>query len=362
MKTNEFKQRVDHSLSALKWEEADARRVRNAVNAEEKKRKKGSFTFVLIAAVMLLGMAALAERIFFPDFFDKAFGKGVSGQEACDVEYGAGEGGLVKTVHYPLMERVEVDAEKAQALLGGYILGEGGTLSIDGYTFTLENAVLDQNGVGVLLVKITNPDGHSLKRDWEEYPADRPVPAGAQVKRASGDYPYMDDRAYVAQDSFTDTEMEYVIYTVPMEPLPLMEALSLECYVLKPLGEEWDAQSQTLPIDVPARVPARTYEAEGVRVSLSPLGMRVDYDFMPESEKILQQLVIRYDDGSAYTVIGDGVVNTSVHSAEYGTWSEWIAFNRLADPERIADIVLEARALDSAEKEYTLNAVLTAKE
>lgn len=362
MKPNEFRRRADRSLSALTWDEADAGRVMQAISTEEKQVKKVSFTFVLIAAVVLLGMAALAERILFPDFFDKAFGRGVSGQEPYTVEYGAGEGGLAKTEHYPLIERVDVDAETAQALLGGYIFSEGGAVSVDGYTFTLENAVIDQNGAGVLLVKIENPNGHGLRRSWNEY-SDDVVPAHVQVSRKSGDYPYMDDQAHVALDSFTDTEMEYVIYTAPLEVLPEDETLSLECSVIRRAGEEYEVSSEMIPVAVSARVPAQEYKADGVRVSLSPLGMMIRYDFVPEREKILERLAVRFDDGSEYTVIGDDVVNTAVHSVEYGSWNEWITFNRLVDPARVTGIALEAQAQDdTGENTYTLNVVLTTQD
>ena len=65
MKNNEFQELVDQNLSGLVWDERKRQRVLHALSEEEKPVKKFSATFILIAAILCISVAALAAGLVF---------------------------------------------------------------------------------------------------------------------------------------------------------------------------------------------------------------------------------------------------------------------------------------------------------
>ena len=342
MKPEAFKERADRNLSALTWAEKDRQCVLDALDKEEPKVKKITTSFVLIAAIVLISATALAGGLL-SGFYQNVFGTGVKGQPEYTEEIRDEEGNVVKTEPHPLMERVEVDEELAEALTGPYIRTPEHSVSLGDYTVTLENVLFDRNGIGVLQVRVANPNGHGLKRSPAEYGPDESLPLTISVQRSEAEYPLLDDEAYVVEDTFTDTEMEYVIYLTPMEKWTADEKLTV-C-VDRFLGSE-DAgyEVATIPLDLEALAPAKAFTGNGLRAEVSPLGLYLTFENRPEDEIITERMAIRYADGSAFTVLDDRTVNLSLSSADWKTQDQWMAFNRLVNADQVTEIEIETTA------------------
>ncbi len=336
MKPEEFKERADRSLSALTWAEEDRQRVLDALDKEGPKVKKVTTSMILIAAIVLISATALASGLF-TGFYRNVFGTGVKGQPEYTEAIGDGDGGMVKTEPHPLMERVDVDEELAEALIGPYVWSPNRPVTLGDTTVTLENALFDRNGIGVLLVRVENPNGHGLKRSWAEYGSDESLPVTVSVRRSGAEYPLLDDAAYVVEDTFTETSMEYVIYLTPMEKWTPDEKLTF-C-VDRYLGsEEAGWESAAIPLDPDAAIPARAFAGNGFRAEVSPLGLFLTSGTPSGEETVLERMTIRCADGSAFTVLDDHTVNQSVASADWKAGDQWMAFNRLVNADQITEI------------------------
>ena len=312
---------------------------------------------VILAAALALALSITALAAYHNGFFKNVFGTGVAGQEAHDVVL-SGEGeGLDKVEHYPAIERVDVDAEQAEALVGENVIEVGETVRLGSYTFTLENMLLDENGIGALTVHVQNPDGHGIRADgkYDESKGEY-APFSLDVARESGEYRFLDMRDYLVEKSFTKTDADYVLYVTPLETLPAGEDLSLRIWLHQPEKDAQDWPEAFIPLPAENRADSRSFSAEGVSASVSPVGMLLTYDIGAGAEKVENAITIRYADGSEYMVLGDDLHNLSVHSASSDYSHHWIAFNRLADAENITEIAITGEWIgaDNAANAYDL--------
>lgn len=324
-----------------------AMKIIQADNTPRTVRRKRPGVIILAAALALvLSITALAA--YHNGFFSNVFGTGVNGQEAHDVVL-SGEGeGIDKVEHYPAVERVDVDEEKAEALVGEYVTEIGQSVKLGNYTFTLENMVLDENGIGALTVHVENPDGHGIRADGKyDEGKDEFTPFSMDVEHKSGEYRYMDSREYLVEKSFTDTQADYVIYVTPLETLPTGENLSLRIWLYQPEKEPSEWPTASIPLPTEKRAGARSFSAGGVRAEVSPVGMKLSYDIGAGAEKTENTITVRYADGSEYVVLGSDLHNLSVHSANRDFENHWIAFNRLADMDNITEIAISGYWIDN---------------
>lgn len=311
---------------------------------------------IILAAALALALSITALAAYHRGFFKNVFGTGIKGQEAHDVVLpGKGEG-LDKIEHFPAIERVDVDAEKAETLVGAYVTEIGQSVRLGSYTFTLENMVLDKNGIGALTLHVENPEGHGICNDGAvkgEHPA-----FSMDVERSGGEHRFLDSREYLVEERFTDTQADYVLYVTPMETLPAGEALSLRLQLLQPEQEASAWPAASIPLPTNQKVGTRSFSAEGVRAEVSPVGMTLRYDMGPGAEKTENAITLRYADGSEYVVLGTDLHNLSVHSVSSDYSNQWIAFNRLADMDSITEIAISGHWTDNDDTENTYELVL----
>ena len=328
-------------VSAERIKEIAMKKIQAESKAKTVRRKRPGV--IILAAALALALSITALAAYHNGFFKNVFGTGVSGQKAQDVVLpGEGEG-LDKVEHFPAIERVDVDAEKAEALVGAYVTEIGQSIKLGSYTFTLENMVLDENGIGALTVHVENPNGHGIRNGGK----DEDLPFSMDVEQGYGETRLMDSREYLVEKSFTDTQADYVIYVTPLETLPTGKKLSL-CIQLRQSekeASEWPTASIPLPAENP--VSARSFSTDGVRAEVSPVGMTLRYDIGAGAEKAENVITVRYADGSEYSVLGEDLHNLSVHSVSSDYENHWIAFNRLADMDNITEIVISGHWIDN---------------
>ena len=118
-------------------------------------------------------------------------------------------------------------------------------------------------------------------------------------------------------------------------------------------AEGGDRLQAVMEVPGVASLPAVTIadpETGEMKAVVSAIGMMVDtrylFSRLPDGSGVsgkLEQLVLEYADGSSYVVVSAEEDNT-----DYGCYdehSEWlrIVFNRLADPEQVAAVIVDGQ-------------------
>lgn len=298
---------------------------------------------LLIAAVLvsLLTVTAFAVGIH-TGFLESAFGTGVSSQEG--------------------YERVAVDTDRAEALVGEYIAEVGTTVELGDYTFTIDSALLDKNGLACIRYTVENPNGLDTKRQFYaglgEYP-----PYSISYETEQGQL--LSDETLEDETLRAKTRQTFVSYITPFAPMAADEGLIM--YIRVNLSAEVSGPAAQVRIPAEARTEALSFSGDGLRVSVSPIGVQIE---MPDAEPILppegaqadpaspvptpdistpyydldiEELRIVYTDGSEYVVFDGSSRNVSKGSANGKT--QWFLFNRLVDTDRIKALIVNGATL-----------------
>ena len=312
--------------------------------SDGKKRKKAVRRFPAAAiACMILLCVVTVYAATHTEFLKNVFGTGVEGREETSW----------KTEHYPAFERVDVDEELAEALVGEYITSVGKSVTVGSYTFTVGDVLMDENGIGAIMVHVENPEGLGLDKEAAELQT-----FGFRAATASGGF--MDDMQYLIADSLTETGATYVYYVTPFEDHLQEEEIEVSFRIQSERENVKDWPEGSITIPAMKRIPVQSFSAKGLTASVSPLGMKLSYAFDEGKEKTEKNIVILYADGTEYVVKGENISNLSVSSLsgkDYDT--VWYAFNRLADPEAMDEIHISCTYLDNAEVRKTYDLVLT---
>ena len=313
-------------------------------------KKKRIITFALAAALLLaLGVTAYAVGVH-TGFFTSVFGTGLKGREAFDVEIKDDSGNTVTTEHYPAIERVDVDEELAENLTGNYIAAVGQSVELDGFTFTIQEALLDDNGIGALTVHVSNPDGHGLKQSGHYENGERPR-FGWTVYPQGDEMHMMDMRDYILPDSFSETEADFVLYITPFTPLPSDTGLTLKIMAHKDGVNPPDWPTAELTIPAQEKLPSRDLSGDGVTARVSSVGLTLQYDIPSAQEVIDDSMELVFSDGSSYTIKGDDLVNFTVASRSPDQRTLYYCFNRLCDTEMVTELRLQSHWYAAGEQE-----------
>lgn len=306
----------------------------------------------LIAAALAVALSITAYAIGeHTGFFEQVFGDtGVQSRDAYEViaDDTKPDSGMVTV---PAYERVSVDPEAAEELIGEQVQDVDQSFTLDGVTFTAESMVIDENGVGALTYTVSNPDGFPdmsgaygetfpalMEMDEEEgYYGDGGVPLVSAWR--DGEEHFIAPHTYLDSAASTDTQIRLTAYfwiywgVEPGDELRLTmrkftynydEPLEIIGDDGQPEGTEpsIDETEEHLTFTVDDLVPAVTFTAEdGHTASVSPLGVVLDdlYD-------ALQGLRLDYADGTEYVVRGDDVDNTQfgtlIGPDAYGVYGE----------------------------------------
>lgn len=315
-------------------------------------------TFALAAALILaLGVTAYAIGVH-SGFFSSVFGTGLKGRDEFDVVITDDNGAPVKTEHYPAVERVDVDEELAENLTGDYIASVGQSVELEGYTFTIQEALLDENGVGALTVHVSNPNGHSLKQNGIYDRGERP-PFGWSVYPQGDEVHMLDMRDYILPDSFSNTEADFVLYITPFTPLPSNTGLTLQILVYKEGVNPPDWTKEELTIPAQEKLPCRELTGDGITAWVSPVGLTLRYDVPSALEVVDDSIELVFTDGSVYTIMGENLVNFTVASRSPDQRTLYYCFNRLCDAENVTEFRLQSHwyAMDNPDS-HTIVSVL----
>lgn len=246
--------------------------------------------------------------------------------------------------HYDFVNAVwrTDDTEQAVHIVEDYIYTSGQSVELMGYTYTVEEYMLDDNGMGFVRYSVENPDGIPTMNDatnggiytggdsefWFE-PDDNGITIGtAALRTVGGEGNEANVHTWVDGVVSDDTKLYFTgVFTFVDEVEGNTVEMGFSVY-----DEEWNCTSESILLDVSARMPSVEYgDSTGdVRAKLSPLGVIIyGPDFY--GAYTLDQLVINDADG-AYTVRDKEQKTEAWRTATIGPdGAERIIFRSMAD-------------------------------
>ena len=349
--------RLTYSYAVIRRQEG------KGISMQKRNNYKGIRTAVLIAAAVCVLAGAAFAVASHSEFFNSAYGNNIPSEAAKTIEITDESGKVVKTESYPAKERVAVDEEMAEELIGEYVSAVGESVTLNGYTFTVQDYVLDENGIGAVTVDVDNPEGLNIQNSYDAYAGEFSpfYMVFAWEDGSESGYSCFDDRHFIDETVTTDTHVRYVYYLVAGYNADADITLRVNIWdgtfeaVESPNGQVFPNYSETtLTIPRASYVSTKTFSCEGLTAELSPVGCVLDYGFEEFTDVVHDEFILRFADGSEYVVRDEDMSNLTV-----GLWredhTEGIAFNRLVDVENVTEIILNAYTLDDNNQRTELN-------
>ena len=323
-----------------------------------KKTYRHALRLLVIAAVITLITVTAAAIVLHTDFLRSAFGTGIDSYPAEVITEENGNQWIS-----PANERVEVDADAAEQIVGDHVISAEQTLEVCGYTITVDSYLVDDNGIGVLTYTVEHPDGVT---GFDPYHSNRD--SDIFEPKVTMDGQWIDCYSYLDQDKVTDVSVTVVMYFCPFEPIKQPRQLEFTVPYLLNAGQEDNAsedyqRSDTLLLPIESTAETMTYidSETSVAVYLSPLGMMSDFEPWKQQngldgvrkhpvhqienengelepiettvEVIPDRIVLHYADGEEYTVKGEDVLNAMVGTISQDSSIQFDVFNRLVTEE-----------------------------
>ena len=250
------------------------------------------------------------------------------------------------------------DPDTAEAALGDYVTEVDQSVTAGDYTLTVENCLIDENGVGAIAYTVACPEGLPTINTF-----DNTLPVGQYtaadesggfvltVKTASG--LTLDHYDILNAAETTDTVLHGVYYFQPMtrEAGGVLGADDTLCVALNAQGPDGMTQECQDAIEISAarRAPSVELACGDLTARLSPLSLVIDPPESleePWSGASSRDRIVRYRDGSEYILERSGEEEAEQNVISRGvngyTWTDMTIFNRFVDTAAVADITVTA--------------------
>lgn len=260
----------------------------------------------------------------------------------------------------PDQERVASDSELTAKTIGDYVSDVEATVELGDYTFTFEEFLVDENGIGTLSFVISNPNG---VKGWYEAGYGQVCftlgeEEGAELvepsfwKYTDGTYTgFYDHKLLYRSDISTETEMHLIAYVGSFCTFEKGDTITMRLRLgVQDEDGRWVPDDEVTEVDfVPEDfIPALTLaDADGNQASISAVGLSME---IPDETAYLSECVIRFADGTEYVVKSDDDnADNSVLWYQYGGTLDSddeipksnFAFNRLVDTEEVVSVTLK---------------------
>lgn len=324
--------------------------------SNKRNRMKRS-TLALIAAILAMTLFAgtvFAYGLSHSELFQSIFGTGVSGNEDDRTYYSA----LGVEEKFPLNERVEVDEETAEQLVGEYIVPLDKEFSYAECTYTLHYALMDTNGVGYVTYTMSwTPELDNVIKHYSPSMVgiDPQYISNSEWVGTSEPYITVDDNqlsSYLLINENLSTENSAYLICAFTVNKPIHAGMDI---VLNFDCRDDDSKSIRLRLSTDNLIPSVTFTNKHKQhsISLSPIGMAIKCIDHEESSCNLREIMIHYPDGSyivrshsqnILNIITSTVWCVSVdydteQAPNYQTVS--YMFNRLVVPDEVIAITLD---------------------
>lgn len=246
-----------------------------------------------------------------------------------------------QVLNLPRMERVAIDAETMQRLVGDYLSTVDAVMEVDGSTFSLQTFLIDENGSGFLTYTVSNPNGVAYRDvGYGKVNMDKEPVLFAGGTDSSH---YMDTEVYLDTAASTGTELHLVAYFSDFGSWHKGDDLVFA--IAGQSGGDWGG---TISITPRTYLPAVTFTAEsGDTVAVSALGIR-----MPNpaavgdavTDAVTDELVLHMADGTQYVVqseqdnILNWVVGLGISDEAYHIIGSAYSFNRVVDVDAVTSV------------------------
>ena len=246
-----------------------------------------------------------------------------------------------QVLNLPRMERVAVDAETMQRLVGDYLSTVDAAVEADGYTISLKTFLIDENGSGFMTYTLSNPAGVSYD-DFGYGQVGTPMAPILYIGEVGGHA--MDTAIYLDADASTDTELHLVMYFSDFGNWQKGDEL------LFSVRNGSEAERRVISITPQAYLPAATFTAEsGDTAAVSALGIRMHTPAAAADtvmDVVLDELVLHMADGSQYVVqseegnIMNWVVGLCIADEDYHIIGNAFSFNRVVDVDAVTSVTV----------------------
>ena len=304
---------------------------------------------VTLIITLTLATVAYATNAFgVRDFINTAFGTGIGNVEGMTVDKPGGS-----SYELPAAEREDVDNETAQGIIGGYVESSNTTVSANGFTFTVLDYVMDENGLAVITYTLENPDGiNGILHDagvpgvyYDDEKAAKPEDmrlTEPMFTTTSGKM--LDSGTYIDRSLSSDTKATLVVYITPFNPIAAGEGIVMNITGYE--NREYNNSLATVNLPALDRLTAREFTGKDFSASVSPIGITVRTT-LPSIDAKFHDWSIRYKDDSEYVLVSSApyIMNTTADSLDMETNTSWSAFNRLVDIENIESVSIEGNVL-----------------
>ena len=364
MISNETKMR--EALECLRADEQLAEKVLARAACSGRGFRRGPLSLaaaVAIGVAVLLATGGVAYAVATSDFFQQAFGDHGMGERS--------EWGLTTdsgSAYEFSREFSDAPSEKVVADLESAVEEVGLSVSGNGYTLTVEDMVLDENGCGAVTLTLENPNGLGISDDergmsgktGELWLTGSDGLDMIDMSFADGETSFPNQRIFYERESLTETSVRATMYFDAFGGLESVLSgvrWSLNWHTGE-LGTTENLVAMTGWFTPTKIVESRTFSGEGASGSLSPLSLMYSVPKQEGREFVADYVSLRMADGSDLVVCdGDsGVVNTYTDTAR-GVWSSH-TLTHLVDVTQVESIVVCGHLCGDLEQE-ALEFVLT---
>ncbi len=263
------------------------------------------------------------------------------------------------------MTWVQTDPANAERILGPFVGTVGQSVSANGYTLTVDEVVVDENGIGVATYTLSNPDGVGEVDGYYGhfgFMPDAPI-RGVHIEGAT----QRDiGNGMTGGISFRPAERQgrgaFDRHRAPCRPILLLafrrarrERLYVAAFRVG-RGKRTPA-GPTVTSAPEAAIPETAFAAEtGETVSMSPLGMVASESIEATDPGSYRRCVVAFSDGTEYVVKDDRyyelddkenapeLVDNTVFTLGSDSVGTFFVFNRLVDVEAVASVTFETTA------------------
>lgn len=334
-------QKFIQAFSHLHASENTLQEVTYMANKRNKKSYSPRRTMILVAILVLListTIVAYAAELFF-DFFailtpssnsgpalEEIYGNNISTDKPYMEDY------LGNPIARPDMERIALDPQAAEEMIGAYVSAVEGTFTAGKNTFSLCTFMVNDMGMGAFTWTVENPNGIYYKDigygmvDFNPAsPFSNPV-----LTHYIGDTSHLCDTfTFLLKAENNSTKLHLVTYFATASSFTSGDTLV------------WQVKDTTVQIAPVNLMPSKVLTAEnGMSVYASYQGMVLKAN--SQTEIVPHKMLITFTDGTQYAVTDEGI-----HNQSGALWRKdgntsydalLVLFNRLVDPDNISSI------------------------
>lgn len=245
----------------------------------------------------------------------------------------------------PIMEDIAMGDAAVAPLVEGYLYDvDAAPIVAEDYTYTMEQFIVDDKGMGILLYTIENPEGVWYTDHGYGHVS---VPLNPYLTTSA---PFMDGgnvdgKSYLLQSSSTPTKLYVVMYFGTFTQYHGEDFYF--CITRNDPESDRVLEVGAIRLAVEKHVPSITFtDEDGNEIYVSPMGISVDWQ--QDYELLTHKLLLHHTDGT-YTVKDE---ECNIYNARVGYWiaadaaaehlvSSNYLFNCLIDVEAVTEVSLQ---------------------